>query len=196
MPQCRIRAYYEQLSEFERGRIIRLKEAGWTNRRIARHMGRKMRPLEDAAVTAPNSLLATIRRATRTRVSTMTIPTWLIERNLLVYQPLRRLPFTPVHCRAGLQLCLDRSRLNHVDWGRIVFSDESRFQLCLDDRYLDSVPILLSLLYASQTLNHKLWFGVPFLLTAGLFWVEVTCSTAIRRRHSENCFVAVPIAAP
>ncbi|GFU07290.1 SCAN domain-containing protein 3 [Trichonephila clavipes] len=33
------RAHYEQLSEFERGRIIGLKEAGWANRRIARYMG-------------------------------------------------------------------------------------------------------------------------------------------------------------
>ncbi|GFY04189.1 hypothetical protein TNCV_1199671 [Trichonephila clavipes] len=36
----RIRAHYEQLSEFERSRIIRLKEAGWANGRIACHMGR------------------------------------------------------------------------------------------------------------------------------------------------------------
>ncbi|GFY11559.1 HTH_Tnp_Tc3_2 domain-containing protein [Trichonephila clavipes] len=36
MPRRRIRAPYEQLSEFERGRIIGLKEAGWVNRRIAR----------------------------------------------------------------------------------------------------------------------------------------------------------------
>ncbi|GFU98625.1 hypothetical protein TNCV_3654561 [Trichonephila clavipes] len=35
-----IRAHYEQMSEFERGRIIEPKEAGWTNRRIAHHMGR------------------------------------------------------------------------------------------------------------------------------------------------------------
>ncbi|GFX75012.1 cytochrome P450 3A9 [Trichonephila clavipes] len=35
----RIRAHYKQLSEFERGRIIGLKEAGWENRKIARHIG-------------------------------------------------------------------------------------------------------------------------------------------------------------
>ncbi|GFY02133.1 transposable element Tcb1 transposase [Trichonephila clavipes] len=40
MLRRRIRAHYEQLSEFERGRIIGLKEAGWANRRIARPMGR------------------------------------------------------------------------------------------------------------------------------------------------------------
>ncbi|GFX46395.1 HTH_Tnp_Tc3_2 domain-containing protein [Trichonephila clavipes] len=36
----RSRAHYKQLSEFERDRIIGLKEAGWANWRIARHMGR------------------------------------------------------------------------------------------------------------------------------------------------------------
>ncbi|GFW75901.1 HTH_Tnp_Tc3_2 domain-containing protein [Trichonephila clavipes] len=40
MRRREIRAHYEQLPEFERGRIIELKEAGWSNRRIARHMGR------------------------------------------------------------------------------------------------------------------------------------------------------------
>ncbi|GFV07016.1 HTH_Tnp_Tc3_2 domain-containing protein [Trichonephila clavipes] len=35
-----IRTHYEQLSEFERDRIIELKEAGWANRRITRQMGR------------------------------------------------------------------------------------------------------------------------------------------------------------
>ncbi|GFW32248.1 HTH_Tnp_Tc3_2 domain-containing protein [Trichonephila clavipes] len=40
MSRRRIRAHYEQLPEFERGHIIGLKEAGWANRRIARHMGR------------------------------------------------------------------------------------------------------------------------------------------------------------
>ncbi|GFU00387.1 uncharacterized protein TNCV_4259111 [Trichonephila clavipes] len=40
MPRHRIRAHNEQLSEFERGRIIGQKEGGWANRRIARHMGR------------------------------------------------------------------------------------------------------------------------------------------------------------
>ncbi|GFX71898.1 HTH_Tnp_Tc3_2 domain-containing protein [Trichonephila clavipes] len=40
-----IQAHYDQPSEFERGRIIGWKEAGWANRKIARHMG-----LNDAAI--------------------------------------------------------------------------------------------------------------------------------------------------
>ncbi|GFX58534.1 HTH_Tnp_Tc3_2 domain-containing protein [Trichonephila clavipes] len=45
IPRRAIRAHYEQLSEFERGRSFELKEAGWANRRITRHMGRS-----DAAI--------------------------------------------------------------------------------------------------------------------------------------------------
>ncbi|GFT66649.1 hypothetical protein TNCV_4803421 [Trichonephila clavipes] len=47
MPRRRIRAHYEQLSEFEGGRIIGMKNAGSANQRIARQISRMMRPLED-----------------------------------------------------------------------------------------------------------------------------------------------------
>ncbi|GFW31267.1 transposable element Tc1 transposase [Trichonephila clavipes] len=33
---------YEQLTDFDRGRIISLREAGWSNRRIGHHLGRNM----------------------------------------------------------------------------------------------------------------------------------------------------------
>ncbi|GFV73015.1 HTH_38 domain-containing protein [Trichonephila clavipes] len=36
----RNRRQYEQLTDFHRGRIIGLREAGWSNRRIGRHLGR------------------------------------------------------------------------------------------------------------------------------------------------------------
>ncbi|GFV35019.1 HTH_Tnp_Tc3_2 domain-containing protein [Trichonephila clavipes] len=92
----RIRAHYEKLSEFERSRIIGLKEAGWANRKITHHMGRsnaairrcwqewdsgrfqrysgRPRAAEDQedrlivkpAVKALDSSLSTIRRTTRT----------------------------------------------------------------------------------------------------------------------------------
>ncbi|GFW46098.1 HTH_Tnp_Tc3_2 domain-containing protein [Trichonephila clavipes] len=86
-----------------------------------------------STVTALDSSLSTIRRVTRTRVSPMTLHRRLTERNLRSYRPLRQLPLTPAHCRARLQWCLNRSGWNHAYWGRIVFSDESRFQLCSDD---------------------------------------------------------------
>ncbi|GFY11726.1 transposable element Tc1 transposase [Trichonephila clavipes] len=63
----------------------------------------------------------------------MAIHRQLIERNLRSYRPLRHLPLTPAHCRVRLQWCFARSCWNHADWGRIVFINESRFQLCPDD---------------------------------------------------------------
>ncbi|GFV73864.1 HTH_38 domain-containing protein [Trichonephila clavipes] len=40
MPLRRNRRQYEQLTDFDRGRIIGLREAGWSNTRIGRHLGR------------------------------------------------------------------------------------------------------------------------------------------------------------
>ncbi|GFX49030.1 HTH_38 domain-containing protein [Trichonephila clavipes] len=40
MPLRRNRRQYEQLTDFDRGRIIGLREADWSNRRIGRHLGR------------------------------------------------------------------------------------------------------------------------------------------------------------
>ncbi|GFW83635.1 HTH_Tnp_Tc3_2 domain-containing protein [Trichonephila clavipes] len=84
-------------------------------------------------VISSDSSLSTNRHATRKEGSSMTIHKCLIERNLSSYQPFSHLPLTPAHCRAGLEGCLVRSVWNHADWGRIVFSDESHFQLQPDD---------------------------------------------------------------
>ncbi|GFV78171.1 transposable element Tcb2 transposase [Trichonephila clavipes] len=40
MPLRRFRRQYEQLSQFERGRIIGMMEAGWSAKRVARQLGR------------------------------------------------------------------------------------------------------------------------------------------------------------
>ncbi|GFW31658.1 HTH_Tnp_Tc3_2 domain-containing protein [Trichonephila clavipes] len=111
------------------------------NGRCQRHDGsgrpraiinRQDRLIVRSAVTPLDSSFSTNRRATRARVSAMTIHRPLIERNLRSYRSLLQLPLTPVHCRAKLQWCLARSGWNQADWGRIVLRDES-FQLCPDD---------------------------------------------------------------
>ncbi|GFV57930.1 hypothetical protein TNCV_3687671 [Trichonephila clavipes] len=48
MSHHKVRAHCGKLSEFEKGRIIGLYEAGWENWRIARHMDRRDAALEDA----------------------------------------------------------------------------------------------------------------------------------------------------
>ncbi|UYV70155.1 hypothetical protein LAZ67_7002015, partial [Cordylochernes scorpioides] len=168
MPSRKIRAHYEHMSEFETGRAIGLKEAGWSNRLIARHLcrsdavirrcwqkwvnngrmqrqdgsgrprattEREDRAIVRMAVAAPESTLSTIQRVTATQVSKRTINRRLRERNLRARRPLRCLSLTPVHRQVRLQWCRKRSTWNCADWGRIVFSDESRFLLCPDDRH-------------------------------------------------------------
>ncbi|GFW55681.1 transposable element Tc1 transposase [Trichonephila clavipes] len=76
--------------------------------------------------------MLTIRRATHTRVSTLTIHRRQIEQNLISHRPLHHLPLIPSHCRARLQRCLNQSGWNHTDWTRVVFSNESHFHLYPD----------------------------------------------------------------
>ncbi|GFX44230.1 transposable element Tc1 transposase [Trichonephila clavipes] len=63
----------------------------------------------------------------------MTIHRRLIERNLLSYRLLSHLSLTPAHCQARSQWCLARPGWNHVEWGSIMFREESLIQLCPDD---------------------------------------------------------------
>ncbi|GFT67762.1 HTH_Tnp_Tc3_2 domain-containing protein [Trichonephila clavipes] len=76
---------------------------------------REERLIVRSSHTWSDSSLSTIRRATRTRVFTMTIRRRLIDRHLLSYRSLRHLPLTSVHFRARLQWCLGRSGWNHAD---------------------------------------------------------------------------------
>ncbi|GFX81400.1 transposable element Tc1 transposase [Trichonephila clavipes] len=64
---------------------------------------------------------------------------------------------------------------NRAEWGRIVFSDESRFHLCSDDNRnvsgddQGSVPILISLLHVTLAFNKELFSVAPFLLNLDHF---------------------------
>ncbi|GFT74749.1 HTH_Tnp_Tc3_2 domain-containing protein [Nephila pilipes] len=69
------------------------------NGRLRAPTDREDRVIVRSAVTAPDSSLPTIRLATHTRVSTITLHRWLIERNLRTDRPL---PLMPAHCRDRL----------------------------------------------------------------------------------------------
>ncbi|GFU98524.1 transposable element Tc1 transposase [Trichonephila clavipes] len=114
MPRHRIRAHYEQLPAFKRGRVIGLKEACCANRRITHPTGQSD---------------AVIRRCWQERVGSGRLQLPKDEPKLHSHQPPRHLPLTTAHYRAGLQWCLARSGRNHADWVRIALSNESRFQL-------------------------------------------------------------------
>ncbi|GFW71378.1 transposable element Tc1 transposase [Trichonephila clavipes] len=106
-------------TDFDRGRIISLREAGWSNRRIGRHLGRS-----DMVVARCWQQWITegrvYRRGGHPVPSRETIRRRLTEK--------RRLPLTPHH------FFLPTSATWSVtDWRRVIFSDESRFSLSADD---------------------------------------------------------------
>ncbi|GFW84280.1 hypothetical protein TNCV_1131491 [Trichonephila clavipes] len=112
MSHRRIRAHYEQLSEFETGHIIGLKEGGGQIGESVVIWVKAMRPFEVAARTDPYATC----------------------RSRLAMNPASNCVLTIMEDVSG--------------------DDEG------------SVPILLSLLHATQALNQELWSGMSFLLTA------------------------------
>ncbi|GFW43796.1 transposable element Tcb2 transposase [Trichonephila clavipes] len=122
MPLRRNRRQYEQLTDFDRGRIIGLREAGWSNRRIGRHLGRS------------DMVVARCWKQWITEVpSRETIRRRLTEVGLRSRRPLRRLPLTPHYRQCRLDFCRPRATWSVTDWRRVIFSDESRFSLSADD---------------------------------------------------------------
>ncbi|GFU62068.1 transposable element Tc1 transposase [Trichonephila clavipes] len=122
MPLRRNRRQYEQLTDFDRGRIIGLREACWSNKRIGRHLGRS-----DKLLGVGNSGSRKVECTVAEVPSRETIRRRLTEVGLRSRRPLRRLPLTPHHRQC-------RIFARHVtDWRRVIFSDESRFSLSADD---------------------------------------------------------------
>ncbi|GFV34975.1 transposable element Tcb1 transposase [Trichonephila clavipes] len=122
MPGKRARRHFSQLSEFERGLIIRMKTAGWEMRRVAGQVDRS-----ECAVR--NCWEQWTREGTHARKTGKTTR----KANLKSKRPFRALPLTPEHWRLRLQWCQARSMWNVTDWQKVVFSDESRFVLETDD---------------------------------------------------------------
>ncbi|GFS88587.1 transposable element Tcb2 transposase [Trichonephila clavipes] len=151
MPLRRNRRQYEQLTDFDRGRIISLREAGWSNRRIGRHLGRsdmvfarcwqqwitEGRVYRRGGSGRPRNTNDREDRAIR-RVATSAPTTSLasIQRHL---PPSRH----PVPSRETIRrrlteavstgFCRPRATWSVTDWRRVIFSDESRFSLSADD---------------------------------------------------------------
>ncbi|GFV04291.1 transposable element Tcb2 transposase [Trichonephila clavipes] len=125
MPLRRNRRQYEQLTDFDRGRIIGLREAGWSNRRIGRHLGRS-----DMVVARCWQQWITEDIQCHQE---KTIRRRLTEVGLRSRRPLRRLPLTPHHRQCRLDFCRPRATWSVTDWRRVIFSDESRFSLSVDD---------------------------------------------------------------
>ncbi|GFT23020.1 transposable element Tc1 transposase [Trichonephila clavipes] len=93
---------------------------------------------------------------------------------------------------------------NHVDWERIVFSGDSRFQLCPYDHRRRvwrrsgqrADPAFTIARHTGPQPGIMVWGATSFNSRALLVVIRGIYSTAVRQRHSENCFATVPFEVP
>ncbi|GFY36007.1 transposable element Tc1 transposase [Trichonephila clavipes] len=144
MPGKRVRRHFSELSEFERGLIIRMKTSGWSTCRAAGQVDRSGCAVRNCwEQWAREVTRSTIRVDVGVAIVPQTIFRHLAETYLKSKCPFRALPLTPEHRQLRLQWCQARSMWNVTDWQKVVFSDESRFVLGTDDnRARVEVPCL------------------------------------------------------
>ncbi|GFX67219.1 transposable element Tcb2 transposase [Trichonephila clavipes] len=83
---------------------------------------------------------STIRADVGVAIVPKTISRHLPEANLKSKRTFRAFPLTPEHRQLRLQWCRAKSMWNVTDWQKVVFSDESRFVLGTEGRFLNSLP--------------------------------------------------------
>ncbi|GFV01425.1 transposable element Tc1 transposase [Trichonephila clavipes] len=121
MPRYRIQTHYEKLSEFQRGRIMGLKEAGWAISLVVRV--ETIWSLEDAGKNGWTMADFSVMMVAVELGQQIGRTDWLSD----------QLSQSLIHCYQPLDAQPASECSNHADWRRIVFSDEFRFQLCPDD---------------------------------------------------------------
>ncbi|GFV76268.1 transposable element Tcb1 transposase [Trichonephila clavipes] len=152
MPLRRNRRQYEQLTDFDRGRIIGLREAG----RPRNTNDREDRAIRRVATSAPTTSLASIQRhlpPSRHPVpSRETIRRRLTEVGLRSRRPLRRLPLTPHHRQCRLDFLPNTISQGVTVWGAISWDTRSSLVVLQGTltarRYVDDIltPIVLPML--------------------------------------------------
>ncbi|GFW36928.1 transposable element Tcb2 transposase [Trichonephila clavipes] len=145
MPLCRFRRQYEQLSQFERGRIIGMMETGRSARRIARQLSRSdcftsrredhhtTRNARVQPTTSTGAIEVQVAPSLEAPMYSRTIRRRLSEGHFGSRRPMHVLRFTTTHLRLRLEWCRTRGNWTAAEWNQVVFSDESRFNLSSDD---------------------------------------------------------------
>ncbi|GFU95098.1 transposable element Tcb1 transposase [Trichonephila clavipes] len=126
MPLRRNRRQYEQLTDFDRGRIIGLREAGWSNRRIGRHLGRS-----DMVVARCWQQWIAEGRVYRRGGAIKRNHKETTDRSWLEEPTSAKIPLT--HIIGSVDWIFADLGQSVTDWRRVIFSDESRFSLSADD---------------------------------------------------------------
>lgn len=155
-----------ELSQFERGRIVGMLEAGMSQAEVSRKVNRSRyavqcawkRWLETSAnanlprsgrprITTPRNdrqlmnVIRSNRMATYTRISAMLatplsrrmVNNRALEGGFRSRRPLLRIPLSPKNRRTRYEWCMELQKKEIGYWNKIVFSDESRFTLDVND---------------------------------------------------------------
>ncbi|GBO33277.1 hypothetical protein AVEN_83751-1 [Araneus ventricosus] len=129
MPLRRRRSHYQQLTEFERGRVAGLREGGFSFRDTAERIGRNVCTVHDCWHQWSKE---EIRTAVGTTVTQRTVSNRLLQGQLRARRPVACILLTPNHCRLRLERCQARAHWR-TEWRCVVFPDESRFCLGASD---------------------------------------------------------------
>ncbi|GFT62080.1 transposable element Tcb2 transposase [Trichonephila clavipes] len=140
-PLRHFRSHYEQLSQFEKERIIGMMEAGCLARRVAHQLDcsdsvtsrREDHNIVRNTCVQPTASSAAIQAQVAPSlgapVSSRTIGRHLADGHLGSRRPLRVLPLTPTHRCLHLKWYHARGNWSAAEWNQVVFSDESRLKL-------------------------------------------------------------------
>ncbi|GFU04728.1 transposable element Tcb1 transposase [Trichonephila clavipes] len=138
MSRRKQRSAFDQVSEFDRERIVAYRDCGSYFREIERRarVGRNQttvmriyetverRGVRRTDVVDRNPLCALLQSVTHHSVSARTIRHRLQQSGLSARRPLLGLPLTQTHRRLRHQWC-DERRMWAAEWNEIVFTDES-----------------------------------------------------------------------
>ncbi|GFW26472.1 transposable element Tcb1 transposase [Trichonephila clavipes] len=145
MSRRKQRSAFDQVSEFDRGRIVAYRDCGLPFKEIGSRVGRNQTTcttsredrqigrmvVKNRSVTSRN-VAQHIEPVTHHSVSALTIRRRLQQSGLSTRRPLLGLPLTQNHRRLRRQWC-DERRTWAAEWIEVVFTDESR--ICLQHRY-------------------------------------------------------------
>ncbi|GFY06233.1 transposable element Tcb2 transposase [Trichonephila clavipes] len=137
----RFRRQYEQLSQFERGRIVGMMEAVWSAKRVARQLGNSdcvTSHREDRHIVRNSLVQSTASSAAIQAQVTPSlgapVSSRIIRRRLAEgHLGSRRVTLTPTHRLLLSEWCHARGNWTAAEWNQVLFSDESRFNLRSDD---------------------------------------------------------------
>ncbi|GFX78155.1 transposable element Tcb1 transposase [Trichonephila clavipes] len=133
MSRRKQRSAFDQVSEFDRGRIVAYRDCGLSFREIGSRVGRNqttvMRICDRWMQEVTSRTVAQhIVSVTHHSVSARTIRRHLQQSGLSARRPLLGLPLTQNHRHLRRQWC-DERRMLAAKWNEVVFTDESR--ICL-----------------------------------------------------------------